>query len=173
MRTHGMKYTKEYNTWAQMKQRCLNPNHFAYTEYGGRGISINPSWVESFESFYSDMGAIPTLGGRHSLERLDNNKGYSPENCIWASYKKQARNMRKKGNNTSGVNGVCLRNAEGLPTHWRADWLDIEGKRVTKQFSIKNYGYKFAFGLACACRDRVIDELNKQLKHRYSLNHGK
>ena len=73
MRTHGMRNSKEYNTWRGMKERCSNPNNRAYKHYGGRDISICDIWFNSFEKFYEDMGPKPSP--KHSLDRIDVDKG--------------------------------------------------------------------------------------------------
>jgi hypothetical protein len=88
---HGMRYTPEYQAWVDMIQRCTNPKHEYYKNYGGRGITVCKRWLK-FENFYADMGSKPTLD--HSLERKKNNLGYSPENCIWDTRPAQANNMR-------------------------------------------------------------------------------
>ena len=79
----------EYKSWGAMKQRCTNPNHESYDRYGGRGITFDPSW-EDFSVFFKDMGEKPTP--EHQLERVDNEKNYSKENCIWTTRKEQTRN---------------------------------------------------------------------------------
>lgn len=88
--THGMRKTREYATWSCMQERCRSPNNPAYKNYGARGIKVCKRWA-TFEQFYADMGPKP-LGV--DLDRVDNNKGYSPENCRWASRKENIRNTR-------------------------------------------------------------------------------
>ena len=93
MRTHGMEGTKIYNVWASMKARCQNPKHQAYGNYGGRGITVCERWQE-FENFYADMGEPPPSDKRLTLERIDNESGYCPGNCKWATYAEQLKNRR-------------------------------------------------------------------------------
>ena len=88
--THGLHKSPEYCTWQSMKTRCSNPNHKHYSRYGGRGIKYDPSW-EKFQNFYTDMGERPE---GYTLERIDNEKGYSKDNCIWATRKQQSRNTK-------------------------------------------------------------------------------
>ena len=78
--------------WSSMKARCYNINCKVYNRYGGRGITICSRWLESFENFVEDMGIRPEKG--YSLDRIDNDKGYSKENCRWATSKQQNRNRR-------------------------------------------------------------------------------
>lgn len=75
-----------------MRSRCLNPSNASYQHYGARGITVCASWVNDYDQFFVDMGEAPE--GR-SLERKDNDAGYSPENCIWASLKDQLNNQRR------------------------------------------------------------------------------
>ena len=89
---HGLSESPEYLSWGSMKQRCLNPRCKAYPYYGGRGITICPEWIASFATFYRDMGPRPSP--KHTLERVNNNQGYSPDNCKWVTRKEQGENRR-------------------------------------------------------------------------------
>jgi hypothetical protein len=92
-KTHGMTKTRTYRIWAGMKTRCSNKNETSYKYYGGRGIKASDKW-KSFESFFADMGECPD---GLTLDRIDNSKSYSPDNCRWATMKQQANN--KSNNN--------------------------------------------------------------------------
>jgi len=87
----GGNRTKLYTTWEGIKQRCHNPNDKGYKNYGGRGITVCDRWKNSFENFFKDMGVKPK---GLTLERIENDKGYSKENCKWATMKQQASNRR-------------------------------------------------------------------------------
>lgn len=89
---HGMCRSKEYRAWTGMKKRCLNPSTTHYASYGGRGITVHPPWVDSFEAFLSDVGYAPSP--KHSLDRIDVDGNYDPENVRWATPKVQSNNRR-------------------------------------------------------------------------------
>lgn len=85
---HGMRNTRTYRIWNQMRNRCENPNHIYYRLYGGKNIKVCSRW-KNFKNFYADMGAAPD---ELTLERVNGSKGYSKANCKWATRKQQAIN---------------------------------------------------------------------------------
>lgn len=89
------KIQPEYNSWYAMKERCLNPSHKNYHQYGGRGITIDPRWLgdDGASNFLADMGPKPSK--KHSLDRIDVNAGYGPTNCRWVTQTDQTRNTRR------------------------------------------------------------------------------
>lgn len=116
--THGRKKTAEYRAWAALKQRVTNPNSDRYDCYGGRGMEVCERWLNSFENFYSDMGSRPS--SKHSIDRIDVNKGYFPENCRWATSKEQGRNRRTNVIIKTPDGDMCIAEAAsrfGLPYH--------------------------------------------------------
>lgn len=108
---HGQSRTRLYQCWADMKTRCNNPNNKFYPRYGGRGIGYCEEW-ESFVPFY-DWATTHGYSQELTLERLDNDQGYSPSNCTWATQQEQSRNKRHLQNKT-GYKGVraCYRNGK-------------------------------------------------------------
>jgi hypothetical protein len=97
--THGLAMLSagvrhpDYSIWIKMKSRCLNSNDKSYNNYGGRGIKVCKAWQESFVSFIDDMGWRPN--NKYSIERIDYNKDYCPENCKWILKSEQTKNCRR------------------------------------------------------------------------------
>lgn len=114
-RKHGNRNSRLYNIWSNMKARCSNSNSKNFKNYGGRGINVCDDWLNSFENFYNwamDNGYDNKL----TLDRIDNYKGYKPNNCKWSDYTQQERNRRN--------NHILEYNNE---KHTIAEWSDITG----------------------------------------------
>lgn len=116
--THGKTHTRVYHVWRAMLARCTNPKYRQWKRYGGRGIKVCDAW-HKFENFYADMGD-PPIG--LTLERRDNNQGYSAANCYWATQTEQNNNRRSNIQIT--CNGLTL-----SPAQW-AEKLGIERKHI-------------------------------------------
>lgn len=106
-KSHGQINTKLYSKWNSMKTRCNNPNHDSFINYGNKGIEVCEEWNNSFEKFYDwsiDSGYSEGL----SLDRVDNSKGYYPENCRWVEFKEQGRNKTNNRLLTYKGKTLCL-----------------------------------------------------------------
>ncbi len=99
----------EYNSWAALKGRCFNEDNPGYPDYGGRGITVCERWMgpDGFANFYADMGPKPKQ--RYTIERKDNDLGYSPENCVWDTKRVQSRNRRSVRYVTVGGETLCVK----------------------------------------------------------------
>ena len=111
----GRTRTREYHIWSAIKQRCLNKKNPRYHCYGGRGISLCERWMR-FEDFLFDMGRRPSPA--HSIDRLDNNKGYCKENCRWSTLSQQMNNTR------------------------RIHWVEYAGEKMSLSQVARKYGIK-------------------------------
>lgn len=114
---HGMHRSNEFSIWLGIRKRCLSPGSPTYKNYGARGITLHPDWVASFESFYAHVGKRPSTS--HSIDRIDNTRGYEPGNVRWATPAQQGSNRRT---NVRGlIDGVPMTAAEisratGIPS---------------------------------------------------------
>lgn len=107
---HGLSYSKIYQVWNSMKQRCYDPKDVQFKDYGGRGITVCERWLNSVTDFFADMGEPPS--GK-SIDRINNNGNYEPNNCRWATHKEQQRNRRNNVVVTvSGKTGCLVELAE-------------------------------------------------------------
>jgi len=110
---HGDYLLPEYKVWSAMIQRCTNPRNKKYPRYGGRGIRVCERW-SNYENFKMDMGKRPF--GRMTIERIDTNGDYTPENCVWETYSVQNRNTSQ--NRFIEIDGIKL---------CVSDWSKISG----------------------------------------------
>lgn len=129
---HGLRHIPEYNVWATMIRRCCNPRNTRFKDYGGRGITVCDRWQHSFSSFYADMGQRPT--SKHSIDRIDNDLGYSPENCRWATREEQGRNRR--------INRFITHNGETQCLQEWANRIGISHESLRKR--IETHGVEWA-----------------------------
>lgn len=109
-RRHGMSGTRTYQSWRDAKVRCFNSGSAHYHRYGGRGISMDKRWVDSFDAFLADMGECPA---GLTLERDDVNGNYEPGNCRWATRSEQNRNTRATKASPEIVRNIRARAAAG------------------------------------------------------------
>ena len=109
-----------YHAWENMKQRCSNIQGPAYGHYGGRGVQVCSRWL-TFSNFYADMGDLPTPN--HTLERVDVNGDYEPDNCVWATWKQQHNNTRKTHRLTAFGENKSL-------TLWLDDYRCVVSRRT-------------------------------------------
>lgn len=139
---HGMYGKPEYSAYTQMKQRCYNIKHKRYKNYGERGINVCDRWIESFKNFIEDMGKRPSKN--HSLDRIDINGNYEPNNCRWATDYEQRAN--KQNTVMYEINGVKLHSSG-----W-AKKLKIDKGNFYKQ--INKNGFEYVY-------NRLINKQNK------------
>lgn len=102
--THGQSRSLEWSTWHNMKGRCSNANHRSFANYGGRGVIVCAEWLHDFPAFLAHVGPRPSPS--HSLDRIDNERGYEPGNVRWSTRSEQQRN--KRGNNTLTAFGETM-----------------------------------------------------------------
>jgi hypothetical protein len=122
--------TRTYYIWRSMRERCRNPNHPEWYLYGGRGITVDPRW-ESYENFLRDMGERPD---GMSIDRIDNDLGYSKDNCRWATPQEQARNRRTCVYIQTPYGKMCLKEL--------AERLDVNPARLKRHLERGNMVFR-------------------------------
>ena len=154
---HGLRSHRFYKTWKHMVDRCNNPKIKAYKDYGGRGISVCEEWLD-IRNFVDWCDLTHPNQEGYTLDRINNDKGYSPENCTWSDKTTQAINRRMKKSNTSGFVGVGFNKSKGK---WEAS---------LKLNNIYKYIGRFnTIEEAAQARDNYIIENN--LPHKLSTEY--
>ncbi len=142
---HGKSHTREYQVWSTMKTRCNAPGSAKYYMYGARGIKVCQRWENSFSAFSEDMGPRPTP--QHSIDRIDNSCGYSPDNCRWATNSQQQRNMRSNNNVSFEGRTMCLK-----------DWAKETGLDYGTIRGRLRLGWSVRQALLSLPRQKITDE---------------
>jgi len=138
--SHG-KQSREWSAWREMRRRCVDSRRIDYHRYGGRGISFCERW-KLFDNFLTDMGPCP-IGC--TLERIDNNEDYGPDNCKWATRKEQANNRRPRKPIT--LNGE---------THSIQEWaIKLNIKKSTLASRLNRDGWTIERALSVPVRKRT------------------
>ena len=153
--THGLTHHNFYGTWRQMVQRCTNPKHKNYGDYAERGITVCEEWLDIKNFIAWAESTHPNIEG-YTLDRIDNDKGYSPENCTWSDKTTQNINQRKREDNTSGYVGIYWNKAS---KKWDAK-IGVNNKLV-------NIGTFPLIENAVQARDNYIIE--NKLPHKLSI----
>jgi hypothetical protein len=141
--THGLSKTRAFKAYGHMIERCTNPDNIGWRNYGGRGITICDRWLIGVENFVEDMGE-PEKG--MSLDRIDNDLGYSPENCKWASRTEQNRNKR--------TNRLITFQGE---TRILAEWSEITGLLPEAIAQRLDRGWPLELALTAPPKTRLAD----------------
>lgn len=119
---HGRSRSAEYNIWRGAKTRCYNPRYAFFKQYGGRGITMSEKWKNDFSAFYADVGARPSA--KHTLDRINNDRGYEPGNVRWVTQKQQCRNKSTSLMVTIGSDTKCV-----------SEWCEIYGVKPATAYS--------------------------------------
>lgn len=145
--THGKRHTRLYSIWLNMKQRCYNPKRAQYKDWGGRGIVMCDEWKNDFIAFY-DWSMSNGYNDDLTIDRIDNNKNYKPDNCRWVDHKIQSNN--KRDNVLLTFNGK---------TQTMKQWADELGVRYETMRRKRNLGEYFI--IACLSRFFSIKKISK------------
>lgn len=164
-KTHGQtsngKISQEYQVWAGMIQRCTNPNEAGFKNYGGRGISVCEAWRQ-FTGFFKDMGERPS--GKHSIDRIDNNGNYCPENCRWATKDEQSSNRRD--------NRIITFNGEAKPLFLWARAIGITNTSLAERLESASFTLEEALTKKTQ-RNQIIEAFGKTMTQKeWSIETG-
>ena len=156
---HGLYNNRFYDTWNNIFKRCTNPKNKYYKDYGGRGITVCEEWLDVTIFIAWCESTHPNMEG-YTLDRIDNDKGYNPENCRWADRSTQSINQRMMKNNKSGVVGVHYYKGN---VKWVA-YISVTNTR-------KHIGYFDSIEEAVLARDNYITQ--NSLPHKLSTDYKK
>lgn len=143
-KTHGKRHTRIYKIWADMKKRCYNVNSKSYPNYGGRDIVVCSEWLNDFMAFYN-WSVLHGYADNLTIDRINVNGNYEPNNCRWVTVKQQCRN--KRNNRRYTINGVI---------HCLSEWCEILGLNFTTVYSrlyLQGKNIKEALELEGNCAD--------------------
>ncbi len=155
--THGLYNNRFYATWNNIFKRCNNPKRKEYKDYGGRGITVCEEWLDIATFIAWAEATHPNIEG-YTLDRIDNDKGYSPENCTWSDKTTQCINQRVRKDNKSGVVGVRYYGRDGV---WTASISINNARKHIGQFDSKEE--------AVQARDQYI--IDNGLPHKLSTDY--
>lgn len=153
------KFRSEYHIWLEMRSRCLSPSDSAYENYGGRGITICPEWLEQFGAFLEHIGRRPSAA--HSVDRINNDGNYEPGNVRWATRVQQAQNRRPRRLGTKRVHGAAQSSRfVGVYFSQRnGKWCAVIHKKYIGLF-VDEVDAATAYNLAAAMQSRRVGSLN-------------
>jgi len=143
-KTHGLTKTPEYKAWISIKSRCYASKTDSYMRYGGRGIRVCKRWLHSFEHFLEDIGERPNKS--HSIDRINNDGDYAPDNCRWAT-------THEQNNNKSNTYIIKL----GCRAHSRSEWSIITGINYNTICSRLKAGWPIERALTTPVRKKRVN----------------
>lgn len=151
-----------YSTWSNIVNRCCDKDSPKYADYGGRGITICDRWRNSFEAFVLDMGHRPSP--THTVERIDNDKGYYPNNCKWATRSEQMKNRRTFKNNKLGVTGIVSVPGGGYKAQYNDNGTRYNLGQFRTVAAAKEYRDKFV-ELLTSDRDAALKMTERRARY--------